>query len=476
MGVLQTAIAPDAAALRALPQVEKLMATPGARALAMEFSRDRVLRAIRAKLAELRERLLAGAPQSVSASTESLLADVRQKLTEARGRRLRRVINATGIAIHTNLGRAPLAAAAIEAMVEVAGAYCNLEIDLATGRRGSRYHAVAALLCELTGAEAALAVNNNAAAVLLALSALAAGGEVVISRGELVEIGGSFRIPEIIGQSGARLVEIGTTNKTRIADYEKAIGLATRVLLKVHQSNYRIVGFTSAPTREELADLAHSHGLPLVEDLGSGTVADLRELGLPYEPTVRDSIASGGDLVCFSGDKLLGGPQAGLIVGRKALVDRLASHPLLRAVRIDKFALAALEATLALFRDADARSVPVLAMLAQDDRTLARKARRLRRLLGKSAGLHVRLEEGIAYAGGGALPETAIATRLVTVQAEALGVAELARRLREHRPAIIGRIAEGRFVMDMRTVTESEIPEIAAAFQRVRTCAQFPSA
>ena len=302
------------------------------------------------------------------------------------------MINGTGIIIHTNLGRAPLAEPAVAAVAEVASGYSNLEFDLENGERGSRYEAVTGLLRELTGAEGALVVNNNAAAVLLAVSAMAQGGEALVSRSELVEIGGSFRVPDVIRQGGARLVEVGTTNKTRISDYEAAITPETRAIVKVHQSNYRIVGFTSAPAMADLAALAKARGLVLMEDLGSGTLLDLRSIGLPHEPTVRESVAAGADLVMFSGDKLLGGPQAGIIVGRSDLIGVLKAHPLLRAVRIDKLSLAALEATLRLYRDPDrlVAAVPVLAMLAAPMPVLERRA-------GQSGGT----AEGNRRAGGG---------------------------------------------------------------------------
>jgi L-seryl-tRNA(Ser) seleniumtransferase len=444
------------------------METPCARALVGEFSRDAVLRAVRGGLEDVRKRLLDGdGAGALPFGIEPFFDDVRARLGRERQRSLRRVINATGIVVHTNLGRAPLAAAALEAVAEVAAGYSNLELDLASGGRGSRYRAVDGLLCRVTGAEAALAVNNNAAAVLLALGALARGGEVVVSRGELVEIGGSFRMPDIIAQSGARLVEVGTTNRTRPADYERAITAETRVLLKVHPSNYRVVGFTATVTTGELAALGRAHGLPVMEDLGSGALVDLRRYGLPHEPTAREVLAAGADVVTFSGDKLLGGPQAGMVLGRREIVERLKGHPLLRAVRIDRLSLAALEATLRLYLDEGrlAESLPVLRMLAQGARELEARAERLRASLERLGGLDVRLDEGIGYAGGGSLPEEGIPSRLVTVRAAGLGADALARRLRAHRPAVVGRIAAGRFVMDVRTLADGDVMDVAAAFR-----------
>ena len=465
-----TAAAPSA--LRALPPVHRLIDGDSARALLAAFPRPAVLGAIRAHLAVVRRQLRGGAAAAVPAFDEpAFFAAVRADLDRRRLAGLRRVVNATGIVLHTNLGRAPLAAEAVDAVAEAARGYANLEYDLESGRRGARDGAVEELLRELTGAEAALVVNNNAAAVLLALSGLAAGGEVVVSRGELVEIGGSFRIPDIVRQGGARLVEVGTTNKTRLADYEAAITADTRVLLKVHQSNYRIVGFTGAVPAEALAWLARSHdgALAVVEDLGSGTLIDLRRFGLPYEPTVGDRLAAGIDLVTFSGDKLLGGPQAGVIVGRRDLVDRLRRHPLLRALRVDKMTLAALAATLRLHLDPERliRAVPVLRMLAQDDAALRARAVRLRdETAAVASGLaaHLRLDEGVSYAGGGSLPGTEIATVLVALSPpDGLSVDEIARRLRTGEPAVVGRIEAGRLLLDMRTVADDEVPEIAAA-------------
>jgi L-seryl-tRNA(Ser) seleniumtransferase len=331
-----------------------------------------------------------------------------------------------------------------------------VEFDLSSGGRGSRTQGIEPLLRRLTGAEAALAVNNNAAAVLLALSGLAAGGEVVVSRGELVEIGGGFRIPDVIQQGGARLVEVGTTNKTRLADYERALTPATRVLLKVHQSNFRLTGFTQETPLAELADLARARGLLVVHDLGSGAVVDLRRFGLPAEMTVQQSIAAGADVVAFSGDKLFGGPQAGLLAGRAAAIDPLRRHPLLRALRLDKLTLAALEATLALHGDAAPETIPVLRMLAQTPAALRARAERLAALLGPAS----RVQPTVGFAGGGTLPDAGIASVGVALchpDAEALKA-----RLRAGAPPVIARIAEGRVLLDMLTVDDAEIEAIAA--------------
>ena len=459
-----------AAELRALPQVDRLMATPAAQELCRQFSRVAVVHAARAELEARRRSLLAaGDEAAAAASTETVLEVVGLRLRQREDAGLRRVINATGIALHTNLGRAPLAASAIAAAAEIGASYSNLEIDLGTGRRGSRHGIVAKLLCELASAEAGLAVNNNAAAMLLTLSALAAGGEVVVSRGELVEIGGSFRIPDIIAQSGARLVEVGTTNKTQLADYARAITADTRVLLKVHPSNYRIVGFTSAVSTGELAALGRERGLLVIEDLGSGSLVDLRRFGLPHEPTVPETVAAGADLVTFSGDKLLGGPQAGLIAGRRAPIEQLKQHPLMRALRPGKLTLAALQATLELYREPERlkSALPVLAMLAQDEPALQARAERLQAMLAAIARLEVETAADIGYSGGGSLPEAGIPSRVVRLRSPAIGVDELAWRLRAHRPAVVARIANDCLILDMRTVRDDEVAEIGQVVREV---------
>lgn len=441
---------------RNLPQVQRLLETPTANSLCAEFGRAAVTNALRETLEGLREQIGAGVLADVP-DAQTLLAHAGEKLVIRRQRGLRRTINATGIVLHTNLGRAPLAAEAIAAVADVAAGYCNLEFDLATGRRGSRTQALEPLLRELTGAEAALAVNNGAAAILLALSALSNGGEVIVSRGELVEIGGGFRVPDVIRQGGARLVEVGSTNKTRLQDYRAAIGPNTRVLLKVHQSNFRTIGFTAETSIEELAGLAREHGLLVVADLGSGLV---QETPGTTEPSLDKALSAGADLVTCSGDKLLGGPQAGLILGKKIAVDPLRHHPLLRAVRLDKMSLAALEATLQLHRDTPER-VPVRYMLGQTEAVLQERAERLLSLLGSGT-----IERTEAFAGGGSLPEERIASRAVALHLR-VGVEDAASLLRSGHPAVIGRINEERLLLDMLTVSDSELPELAAAVRTV---------
>ena len=380
------------------------------------------------------------------------------ELAAARTPSLRRALNATGVIVHTNLGRAPLAEAALERALEIGGGYSNLEYDLAAGGRGSRQDHVAAILRRLTGAEAALVVNNNAAAVMLALAALAEGREVLVSRGELIEIGDGFRIPDVLARSGARLREVGTTNRTRAADYERAIGAETAVLLRVHQSNFRVVGFTELPSLEELAAVAKRHDLPLVDDLGSGALFLSNSLLLSDEPTAHENLVAGADLVCFSGDKLLGGPQAGIVVGNAEVVEKLRRHPLQRALRADKLTLAALEGTLALYLDPElaARKVPVLRMLQEPIDAIHARAERLAEAVGGE------VEETVGRVGGGALPLAELPSFACAVEED------LAAPLRAGDPPVIGVIRDGRLLLDCRTLTDTEADEVAAAVASVR--------
>lgn len=443
-------------ACRDLPQVQRLLEHPEALALAAAHGRPALTAALRAVLAGQRTAIAAG-DIAQAPDMQRILALAATELGARGSPGLRKVINATGIVIHTNLGRAPLAAEAIAAIVDVAASYSNLEFDLATGSRGSRTAPLEPLLAQVAGAQAGLAVNNGAAAVFLALSALAQGGEVIVSRGELVEIGGGFRIPDVIRQGGARLVEVGSTNKTRLADYRAAITPETRVLLKVHQSNFRTIGFTAETGIDELAGLAREHGLLVVADLGSGLLHPTPGIA---EPTIADALAAGADLVTCSGDKLLGGPQAGLILGADHALDALRRHPLLRAVRLDKLALAALEATLRLHRDRPL-AVPVLRMLAQDEATAQARAERLRGLVG--AG-EVVFSEG--YAGGGSLPEERRPSRALALDPPA-GPDKSAASLRAGCPAVVARVHKGRLLCDMLTIADDEVEDLAQALLAV---------
>jgi len=384
---------------------------------------------------------------------------------------LRPVVNATGIVIHTNLGRSLLCQAAVDNLTAIACRYSNLEFNLEEGRRGSRYSAVEDLLCEITGAEAGLVVNNNAGAVLIALETLAKDREVVVSRGELVEIGGAFRIPDVMAKSGARLKEVGTTNRTHLKDYAGAIGAETGLLLKVHQSNFAITGFTKAVAVTDLVDLGRRHGLPVMEDLGSGTFVDFRRYNLPYEPTVQDAVASGADVVTFSGDKLLGGPQAGIIVGRRAYLDAIKKNPINRALRIDKLTLAALESTLRLYREESraVAAIPTLAMMMTPDAVLAERAERLRKLLqGIGTGrLTFETVPVPSRIGGGSLPRLVLPSHGVAVAFQAGSVQGAEAFMRHHNPPVIGRIEKNRFIMDVRTLQEDDLPLIELAFRRM---------
>jgi L-seryl-tRNA(Ser) seleniumtransferase len=433
---------PGPRSLRDLPSIDKLLADERL----VDEPHELAVEAARAVLERTRGEIRAGR------EPEPLVEAVLEELTRARLPSLRRVLNATGILVHTNLGRAPLAEAALEQVAEVGAGYSNLEYDLERGERGSRQDHLASLLQRVTGSEAALVVNNNAAAVLLALAALAEGREVIVSRGELIEIGDGFRIPDVLARSGARLVEVGTTNRTSAADYDRAIGSETAVLLRVHQSNFRVVGFTERPSIADLGRIAKRVGLPLVDDLGSGALTAVGD-----EPTPAESLRAGADLVCFSGDKLLGGPQAGVVVGRADLVERLRRHPLQRALRADKLTLAALEGTLSLSLDPATRDrIPVLRMLHEPVEQVLARAERLAALV---AG---EVEETVARVGGGALP-------LAELPSAACAVEEgLAEPLRLGDPPVIAVVRDGRTLLDCRTLTDDEVDEVAAAVREAR--------
>ncbi len=449
--------------LKKIPSVTLLLDQPEFEKYLARTSRKHLINIIREILTEKRKEILSGKDPSLD--LPFLWKEIEMKLSAKAADHLRQVINGTGVIVHTNLGRSLLASQALEQIQKVARYYSNLEFDLEIGERGSRYSHVADLLIELTGAEAALVVNNNAAAVLLALDTLAKGKEVIVSRGQLVEIGGSFRIPEVMTRSGAVLKEVGTTNKTHLRDYEEALTDQTAMLLKVHTSNYRIVGFTSEVLLEDLVTLGQRHNLPVMEDLGSGSLIDVSLFGLDKEPTVGEAVRAGADVVTFSGDKLLGGPQAGIIVGRAKTIQTLRSNPLNRALRIDKLTLAALEATLKLYRNEEQalRDIPTLAQLALPLPRLLERAKTLHRLLKKISvpGLTLEIRPTTSQVGGGALPLSYLNSYALALTSARDSSSELERRFRSFSPPIIGRIEKEHFLLDVRTLQKEDFPHIA---------------
>jgi|CXWL01.1.fsa_nt_gi L-seryl-tRNA(Ser) seleniumtransferase len=454
--------------LRNLPSVDELLRTGIGCEIKQTAGEDHLTRLARVVVAELRGEIASSAKDF---SKDELIAAAATRLKQAwfveQMAGTRRVINATGVVIHTNLGRAPLSEAARQA-IQAASGNCTLEYDLVTGKRGRRGARAEDLIIQLTGAEDALIVNNCAAAAFFVLTAFASGGEVIISRGEMVEIGGDFRVPDVLSQSGAALSEVGTTNRTKLADYEKAIGKKTRVILRVHPSNYRIIGFTAMPSLTDLAAIAKKHKVMLYEDIGSGAVSDLSALGLGDEPVVSRSIADGADVVTFSGDKLLGGPQAGIIAGRKAVIEKLRKHPLYRALRVDKLAYAALEATLEAHRRGSAtEDVPVLKMLSMSRDEIAERAnsfvKDLKRLVGKKSGLKCETVAGVSAIGGGAAPAVNPETTLIAVSHSKTPTPRLEQKLRLSTPPVIARIIDDRVMIDLRTVSDTEMKELLAA-------------
>jgi L-seryl-tRNA(Ser) seleniumtransferase len=454
-----------ASVLRQLPSVDAVLRQPDVAALCGPLPRELVVELVRAELERARRQLRAGEvpPDGLGAIVSAVLRRAGSVLQPT----LRRVINATGVVLHTNLGRAPLSAAARRAVADAATGYCNLEFDLETGARGSRHTHLEDVICRVTGAEGALAVNNNAAAVLLVLSEFAAGREVVVSRGQAVEIGGGFRIPDVLRQSGARLVEVGTTNRTRLDDYARAVGPETAALLHVHASNFRIIGFTESVPIRELAALAHERGILCVDDTGSGCLLDTTAFGISAalrEPTVQESLEAGADLVCFSGDKLLGGPQAGIIAGRRDLIARLKRHPLTRALRLDKLAIAALAATFMHYRAGEAaREIPVWQMIGAPLPALEARARRWARRLAR-AGVRVTVQPDESAIGGGSLPGVTLPTWVLAIEPRhGRTVDQVAAELRRRRPPVVGHIADDRLVIDPRTVLpDDEAPLLEA--------------
>jgi L-seryl-tRNA(Ser) seleniumtransferase len=460
---------------RELPSVDQLLRRPEIAALAAEHSVAAATDAARAVLARLREEIASGLLDSASLkfALNGIGAAVDEELRRALGYSLRPVINATGVILHTNLGRAPLAESAFVHMRETASRYSNLEFDLAAGERGKRdVHAqllLQRLIAHPTGTQAevsTIVVNNNAAAVLLALNTLAEGGEVIVSRGELVEIGGSFRIPDVMAKSGATLREVGTTNRTRIADYANAVTERTRLLLRVHRSNFEITGFTAQASTAELVELARQRGLPLMEDLGSGALVDLRNFGISGESGVLDSLRAGVDVVTYSGDKLLGGPQAGLISGRANLVAGMRANSLFRALRVDKLTYAALESTLLAYVKRDHDAIPTLRMMRLTKEEIGQRAEELAARLG-SPKLQAELCDGESVIGGGAAPSSVLPTRVISVGCLGLTADELAARLRGGNPPIIARVEDGRVLLDLRTVFPDQDAAIATALQHI---------
>jgi len=460
--------------LRKIPSVDEILSREEILDLLRIHPRAVVVEAIRKGLGRLREEILSR--DNLSGSEETLLSfenifPLFQKEIDSQVRpRLRRVINATGIVIHTNLGRAPLHPLALKQIVEVAKAYSNLEYDLALGERGDRYSHAEEILCRLSGAESALVVNNNAGAVLLCLNTLSEGREVVISRGELVEIGGAFRIPDVMKRSGALLKEVGTTNRTHLKDYQRAIGPQTALLLKVHTSNFRVMGFTSEVSLAELVQMGREQHLLVMEDLGSGCFIDLTQYGMEKEPMVQEAIETGVDVVTVSGDKLLGGPQAGIILGKKDILDSIKVNPLMRALRIDKLTLAALEATLLLYLEEKRamEEIPTLRMLGLDMRKLKRRGRRLLKHLQEKVkkGVQFTLKEDVSRVGGGSLPLQELPTIVLSLKSSDRSVNSLEQGLRKADPPIISRISKDELILDMRTVFDEEIPLLVSGIEK----------
>ncbi len=457
-----------------IPNVDRILAKPEMVQLENRVPKGIILEAVRRGLDHLRQRIItARNPRDLDESIfsfENLLPHFMEEIENQVNPKLKRVINATGVVIHTNLGRSLLHEGAIEHIAQVSRHYSNLEFDLNQGKRGSRYSHVEEILCRLTGAEAALVVNNNAAAVLLVLNTLADGKEVIVSRGQLVEIGGAFRIPDVMKRSGAILREVGTTNRTHLSDYENAIGEHTALILKVHTSNFRIVGFTADVELRELAELAHSQRLPVMEDLGSGCLIDLSKYGLDWEPTVQEAIKEGADIVTFSGDKLMGGAQAGIILGRREYIQSIKVNPLNRAVRIDKLTLAGLESTLLIYLDEAkaVREIPTLRMLTYSRDELRKRARRRsRKIRAKiSKGLRIGVRDDVSQVGGGAYPVQLLPTYGVTLKPDPGSVHQLEERLRGGKPPIIARVSKEEVRLDGRTIGNEEGNLIADGIEK----------
>ena len=457
---------------RMIPKIDLLMESDEIKKLCTEIRREYVLESVRKVIEDLRDFInFSEDEKEIEKKINSATEDIIEEVKGYAAFHMKRVVNGTGTILHTNLGRAVISLDSAERIHKLVTGYSNLEYDLDEGTRGSRYSHFEKIITKITGAEAAMAVNNNAAAVLLILSALCRHREVVVSRGELVEIGGSFRVPEVMEQSGCTLIDVGTTNKTHLYDYENSINENTAALLKVHTSNYKIVGFTESVDLKELAELAHRRCIPLIEDIGSGVLIDLSRYGLEYEPTVQASIKAGADIVCFSGDKLLGGPQAGIIVGKKALIDRIKKHPLTRALRIDKFTAIALECTFHEYMDEEraVKNIPVLNLINRDIYDIKKHAEALYERLNSEAGgqYEVRLEGCESQIGGGSLPLERISSFALLIKPFNMTTAALERKMRHMETPVIGRVVNDFFLIDLRTVLEGEEEIIFEAFKNV---------
>lgn len=456
---------------RSIPKVDVLLEDPAIQALIARYSRDTVMEAIHTETDKLRKFIgQCDDAEKAEMRIRLLTEQIEKTVTAMHTPNMRMVINGTGTILHTNLGRAPISPEHMKRIGEIAAGYSNLEYNLEEGRRGERYSHFESLLCRITGAEAAMAVNNNAAAVMLILSSLAKGGEVVVSRGELVEIGGKFRIPDVMEQSGATLTEVGTTNKTHYDDYENAITEETKAILKVHTSNYRIVGFTDTVGIDELIPLAKEHGLPVIEDLGSGVLIDLSKYGITYEPTVQESVRKGADVVCFSGDKLLGGPQAGIIIGRKKYIDMMKKNQLTRALRIDKFTAAALELALQeyLSEEKAVQNLPVLRMITMPFEEVEKNARALCRMLRRaSLPAKIELQKCESQIGGGSLPLERIPSMAVAIRPEKISVAKLEERMRRLPAPVIPRTVNDTVLLDVRTIGKNLFPIITGQLKEL---------
>ena len=460
---------------RYIPKVDILMETDKIKKLSEKYSRELVLESVRKITDDLREFInSSNSDDDIKYKMDNVIIDVVKDIDKYTSHNMKKVINATGTILHTNLGRAVISNEAAETVKKLVTSYSNLEYDLEAGNRGSRYSHFEKIITKITGAESAMAVNNNAAAVLLILSTFAKNKEVIVSRGELVEIGGSFRVPDVMVQSGGELIEVGTTNKTHIYDYENAINENTAALLKVHTSNYKIVGFTESVPLNELVELAKKYDLPVIEDIGSGVLVDLSKYGLTYEPTVQESIKSGIDIVCFSGDKLLGGPQAGIIVGKKAMIDKIKKHPLTRALRIDKFTAIALECVFHEYIDEEKaiKNVPVLKMINKSIDDIQVQAQMLFDKLEPIIGhlCEMKIEDCESQIGGGSLPMERLKSKCISIKPNKMTTGALEKSLRFAKTPIVGRIANDKLLLDLRTVFENEIEEVFNSFKEVFVC------